>query len=152
MLKRLPVLIAAASMAATPSLAAGLEASELGARNSGAAVGAYLTLPFSGERSGKPQAGLRLQMVHDYRASTAQSAPVVRADAVDLRLVGDRKPTLYVASVPVTGEEARKHKLAGVGTLVTLAIVAAAVVGGIVILDAISDDDDENCLDPNLCD
>ena len=131
---------AACSMAASPCLAADLAGfDDVGARRSGAGAGAYLEVPFGGPRDGRAQAGFRLTVSHDYRDARARTAPVVRADAFDLRLVGDRRPTLYMAGRPVTGEQARRSNLTGVGTVVTLAILAAAVVGGIVILDAIDD-------------
>jgi len=152
MLQRSLALVATVSLAASPCAAAGLDAAqEIGDRRSGAVAGVYLSVPFNGARSGKPQAGLRLQMAHDYRDSLARNAPVARADALDLRLIGDRKPTLYVANMPVTGEEARKRKLLG-GGIVNLAILGLAVVGGLVIYNAIDDDEEDNCLDPATCD
>jgi hypothetical protein len=135
---------AACSMAATPCLAAELtQFNDSGARRSGAGLGAYVSIPLGGARDGRPQAGMRLTVTHDYRNAQAQSAPVVRADTFDLRLIGDRRPTLYVAGQPVTGEQARRNNLTGVGTLVTVAIVAAAVVGGYFIIRAIDDSGEE---------
>ena len=151
MLKSVALMTTAALLAGSPAVAAGLEASQ-GARISSAAAGLYLAVPFGGTRSGKPQAGLRLQMTHDYRVAGAYNAPVVQANAMDLRLLGDKQTTLYVANMPVTGEEARKRNLTGASTLVTVAIVAAAVVGGVVILNAVTDDNDDRCLDPAICD
>jgi hypothetical protein len=142
--KRAIAFAAAASMAATPCLAADLsQFDEVGARRSGIGAGAYFEIPLSGDRGGRPQAGLRMSVSHDYRTARAPTAPVARSDALDLRLVGDREPTLYVAGQAVTGEEARRNNLTGVGTVVTLAIVAAAIVGGIVILNAIDDSGEE---------
>ena len=86
MLRNAIAFAAACSMAASPCLAAdfaGFE--ETGARRSGAGVGAYLALPFGGPRSGRTQAGLRLTVSHDYRAATAQTAPLIRSDAFDIR-------------------------------------------------------------------
>ena len=144
MLKTAIASAAACSMAASPCLAADLAGfEETGARRSGAGVGAYVALPFGGPRSGRTQAGLRLTVSHDYRDAAAQTAPVIRSDAFDLRLVGDREPTLYLAGRPVTGEQARRNNLTGVGTLVTVVVVAAAVVGGIVIWNAIDDSGEE---------
>lgn len=131
---------AACSMAASPCLAADLvQLDEAGARRSGAGAGLYVEVPFGGPRDGRPQAGMRLTASHDYRDATAPTAPVVRSHAFDLRLVGDRDPTFYVAGRPVTGEEARRNNLTGAGTLITIVVVAAAIVGGIVILNAIDD-------------
>ena len=152
MLSKLLLTAAAASLAATPCAAAGLErSSEVGERKSGAVAGFYWSIPFGGKRSGKSQAGLRLQATHDYRHASAPSAPVIQADAFDLRLIGDRHATLYVADVPVTGEEARKHNFAG-GSLLTIGVLALAAVGAIVVFNAISDADDDQCFEPTLCD
>lgn len=145
-------LAAAASIAATPCMAAGVEASQaLGARQSGAVGGLYLSMPLGGTRSGKPQAGLRLQMAHDYRDATAPRAPVVRSNGFDLRLIGEKKPTLFVADRPVTGKQARRHNLVGGGGILSLVILAAAAVGGYVIYKEVFDDD-EQCLIPEGCD
>lgn len=135
---------AACSMAASPSLAADLaQFDEAGARRSGAGLGAYFEVPLGGPRDGRALAGVRLTAIHDYRDSRAPGAPVIRADAFDLRLAGERRPTLYMAGRPVTGEEARRSNIAGAGSIVTIAILAAAVVGGIVIWNAIDDSGEE---------
>ena len=155
MIKKVVALAAAVSTLAAPSMAASIHAApELGERRSAAAAGMYLSFPFGGERSGRPQAGLRLQMSHDYRNASAQAAPVVRANVFDLRWLGEREATVYIADLPVTGEEARKHNLTGVSTLVTVAILAAAAVGAVVIYNALNDDDDDDerqCLLPEGC-
>lgn len=144
MLNKAIAIAAACSMAASPCLAADLAGfEETGARRSGAGVGAYVEVPFGGPRSGRTQAGLRLTVSHDYRDDAARTARVIRGDAFDLRLVGDREPTLYMAGRPVTGEEAQRNNLTGISTLVTVAVVAAAVVGGIVIYNAINDDEED---------
>ncbi len=143
-LKNALAFAAACSMAASPCLAADLvQSDEAGARRSGAGIGAYFEVPLGGPRSGRAHAGVRTTVSHDYRDARAPTAPVVRADAFDLRLLGGRAPTLYMAGRPVTGEEARRNNLTGVGTLVTVAVVAAAVVGGIVIWNAIDDSGEE---------
>lgn len=135
---------AAASITATPCMAAGPETTgALGMRQSAAVGGLYFSVPFGGKRAGKPQAGLRLQMAHDYRDAAARTAPVLRGNAFDLRLVGEKKPTLYVANMPVTGKQARRHNLTGGGGIVSLAILAAAAVGAYVIYNEVFDDDDE---------
>ena len=145
MLRNLLALTAAASMAASPCLAADLTQLEtVGERRSGAGIGAYFQLPLSGPRSGRPQLGLRTTISHDYRDARAQNGPVVRADAFDLRLVGDRRPTLYMAGRPVTGEQARRSNLVGpTGQIVGIVVLVAAIVGGIVIWQAIDDSGDE---------
>ncbi len=143
-LKRVTAFAAACSVAATPALAADpAQFQETGARRSGAVVGAYLEVPLSGARSGRPQAGLRLTMNHDYRDTRNQTAPVVRANALDLRLAGDREPTVYLAGAPVTGEQARRSNLTGATGIVGIVVLVAAVVGGIVIWRAIDDSGDE---------
>ncbi len=141
---RLVAFAAACSMAASPCLAADLhQVNDVGARRSGAGAGVYFQVPLGGARSGQPHAGLRVTTIHDYRDARAQNAPVVQGETFNLRLVGDRRPTLYVAGQPVTGEEARRANLTGVGTVVTLVIVAAAVVGGYFLLQAIDDSGEE---------
>ena len=155
MLKKVLAFAAAASTAGAPCLAASVDAPpEQGERRSGAAVGMYLSVPFGGARSGRAQAGLRLRMSHDYRNPSAPAAPVIQADALDLRLMGDREPTLYAAGMPLNGEAARRNNLTGVGTLVSVAVLAAAVVGAVVIYKAVDDDDaddDQMCLIPEGC-
>ena len=144
MLNRAIALVAAFSLAAPPCLAADLvQFDEAGARRSGAGLGAYFEVPFGGPRAGRASTGVRLTVTHDYRVAGASGAPVVRADAFDLRLAGDRRPTLYMAGEAVTGDEARRSNLTGAGTIVTVAILAAAVVGGIVIWNAIDDSGEE---------
>ena len=134
---------AACSMAASPCLAADLiQVDEAGARRSGAGAGLYLEVPLGGPRSGHAQAGLRLTVNHDYRDAVTPTAPLVRSNAFDFRLVGDREPTLYLAGRPLTGEDSRRNNLTGVSTIVTVVVLAAAVVGGIVIWKAIDDDTD----------
>ena len=149
MLRKLIALAAAGSMAASPCLAADFaQFQDTGARRSGAGLGAYVEIPFSGPRSGRTQAGLRLNVTLDYRDARSQTAPVVRGEAFDLRLVGDRQPTLYMAGRPVTGEEGRRANLLGpANRIITIAVLVAAVVGGIVIWQAIDDDNDAQPLD-----
>jgi hypothetical protein len=145
MLNRLAAAAAALSLAATPCLAAELpDQKELGARRSGAAIGAYARLALGGKAERRaPVAGLRLTAVHDYRTAGAGRAAFVESDTLDLRLVGSKKPALFLAGVPVTGKEARKHKLSGVSAVVTAVVVVAAVVGGYYILRAIDDSGEE---------
>jgi hypothetical protein len=152
--KLLPI-AAAASLVASPCAAASLEnAPEIGERRSGAVAGLYLSMPIGGKKSGKAQAGLRLQAMHDYRNAAAPAARVFQADALDLRLVGDKKATLYVAGMPVTGEEAKRNNLLGGSSTLTIAVLALAVVGAFVVIQAIDDTDvDEECFDdPQSCD
>lgn len=141
---RIAALVAAGSLAASPCLAADLnQFNDTGGPRSGAGVGAYFAVPLGGARAGRAQAGLRMTVTHDYRDARAQTAPVVRGDTFDLRLVGDRQPTLYMAGRPLTGEQARRLNLTGVGTLVTVAVLAAAAVGGYFIIRAIDDSGEE---------
>jgi hypothetical protein len=155
MLTKLLPIAAALSLVATPCGAASLEnAPELGERRSGAVAGLYVAVPFGGRKSGKTQAGLRLQAMHDYRNAASQSARIIQADALDLRLIGDKKATLYVAGTPVTGEQARRNNLLGGGSAITIAILALAAVGVFVIIEALDDSQiDDECLDdPQACD
>ena len=155
MLQKVFGLVVATSIAAAPFAALAQEPS-LGERRSGAAAGAYFSIPFGGSASGTPQAGLRLQMVHDYRSQSTRDYRTAQANALDLRLSRGKQPTLYVANMPVTGDEGRKHNLTGAGTLVTVVVLAAAAVGTVVILNALLDDDDDDlderrCLLPEGC-
>ena len=146
MLKQTMALAAAMTMAASPCMAAELPAFEdHGARRSGAVAAAYYKVPLGGgsARARAPKAGLKLSMVHDYRNASAQTARVVEGETFDLRLVGDKKPTFYVAGKPVTGDEAKKQNFGPVGTVVTLAVVVAAVVGVYYISRAIDDSGEE---------
>ena len=147
MLKKTLVFAAATTMAATPCLSAELpRLQDEGARRSGAVAGAYFKVPLGGgARSKKPAAGVRLSVVHDYRNAGAQNARVVRSDSFDLRLVGAKKPTLYIAGQAVTGEEAKKHRqnIGPVGSAVSLAILVAAAVGAYYIYRAVDDSGEE---------
>jgi hypothetical protein len=139
MIRNLFAFAAAATMAASPCLAADLPAApDSGVRRSSAAAGVYFRVPLGGRSRGKAQAGLRLQTTHDYRTAGAPEARLIQADAFDLRLIGDRHSTLYVAGQPVTGEKARSN-LGPVGSVVTVAILVAAAVGGYYIYRAIDD-------------
>lgn len=144
---RLAAAAAALSLAAGPCLAAELpDHRDAGARRSGAAFGAYVRLPLGGDRvrgHHGAAAGVRLTAVHDYRSAGAPRAPVVERDTLDLRLLGARKPALYLAGTPVTGKAARKHNLTGARTVVVVVLVAAAAVGGYYLARAISDSGDE---------
>lgn len=144
MISKMLAAAAACAMAAAPSAAAELNAfDEAGARRSGATAGIYFALPLDGPRREKARGGLRLQATHDYRSGTAHAARAVRADALELRLLGDAKPTFYAGGVPLTGEEAEKRNLTGVGTIVTVAILAAAAVGGYYVYRMIDDSGEE---------
>ncbi|HWT12851.1 MAG TPA: hypothetical protein VN231_08875 [Allosphingosinicella sp.] len=145
MSRKMIALSAACSMAASPCLAADFaQFNESGARRSGAGIGAYVEIPFGGPRGGRAQAGLRMTVSHDYRDARAPTAPVVRSNAFDLRLAGDRRPTLYMAGRPMTGEQARRSNLVGpTAGIIGVAVLVAAVVGGIVIYKAIDDSGDE---------
>jgi hypothetical protein len=144
MIDKLLAFAAAAALAATPCLAAELPSfADSGARRSGATVGIYFKVPLTGSRSEKARAGLRLAMTHDYRHAGAQTARVVEADALDLRLLGEGKAALLVAGREVTGDEAKRTNFGPVSTVVTLAIIVAAAVGGYYIVRAIDDSGDE---------
>lgn len=145
MLKSLTAAAAALSAASTPCLAAELPDDRgVGARRSGATIGAYVRLPLgAAERGRSPTGGVRLTAVHDYRTAGAARALVAESDTLDLRLLGAKKPALYLAGVPVTGEESRRHNLTGVNTAVTVVILVAAVVGGYYIVRAIDDSGEE---------
>ena len=136
---------AAISLICSPAAAADLGiADDPGARRSGAGAGVYFAVPLSGERGGRPQAGLRLTMTHDYRSSQAPGARVLNSDAVEFRFLGDEEPTFYVAGMAVTGEEGRRNRIAGPASgIITIGILVATVVGGYVIYKAIDDNDDD---------
>jgi hypothetical protein len=139
---------AAAAMVASPVAAAELRDHEgSGARRSGAVAAAYFRVPLGGgsARAKAPKAGLKLSMRHDYRNASAQTARVYDADSFDLRLLGDRKPTLYVAGQAMTGEEGRKNRqnLGPVNSAVTIVILVAAAVGAWYIYRAVDDSGEE---------
>lgn len=138
---------AALALAATPCLAADLPAfSEKGERRSGAVAGAYIKVPLSPGRNMKrgPQAGLRLAMTHDYRTASAPQAQRVEANALDLRLVGQKQPTLFVAGKAVTGQEARKHQLGSTAGMIGIGVVVGLVVAaGVFYLILIENSGDE---------
>ena len=144
MLKHLAAAAAALSMAASPCLAADLpEAKDPGARRTGAALGAYVRLPFGGKAGRQPAAGLRLTAVHDYRAAGAPRAFAMESDTLDLRLLGAKKPALFLGGVPVGGDEGRRRNLTGVDTVLIVVLVAAAAVGGYYVARAIDDSGEE---------
>lgn len=145
MLNRLAAAAAALSLAATPCAAAELpDQRDPGARRSGATLGGYVRLPLGGQAGRQaPAAGLRMTAVHDYRTAGAGRAAFVETDTLELRLLGARKPALFVAGMPVTGKEARRRNLTGVSTVVTVVIVAAAAVGGYYLARAIDDSGEE---------
>jgi hypothetical protein len=144
--RRLAAAAAAFSLVASPCSAAELvDFKNPGARRSGAALGAYVRLPLGARPDGQsgPAAGLRLTAVHDYRTAGAPRATLVESDTLDLRLIGSKKPALFLAGVPVTGEERRKQNLSGVNTVVTVVLIAAAAVGGYYLARAIDDSGEE---------
>lgn len=140
MIGRALALAAALASGAAPCAAADLNfAHSPGERRSGASAGLYLEVPFGGERSGRTQAGLRLRTTHEYRDAAARPVRSVSADTFDLRLLGDERPTLYVADRPVTGRETRQNLFGGiVGTVV----IGLAIVGAVVIYKALDDEDE----------
>lgn len=135
---------AALTMAASPCFAADIPLlRDAGARQSGAVAAAYFKVPLGGgARAQKAHAGLKLAMTHDYRTAGAQTARVVSADTLDLRLVGEKKPALFVAGQKLSGDNKRSN-LTGASTVVTVALVAAAVVAGFYLARAIDDSGEE---------
>jgi hypothetical protein len=133
---------AAASISAAPCLAADPRLDfETGERHSSASAGLYFAVPFGGARNGRPQGGLRLRMTHDYRSPASPQARVVNADTLELRLIGEERPTLFVADRPITGRDDRQNMMGG--GIVTIVVIGLAVVGAVVVYSAIHDDDDE---------
>jgi hypothetical protein len=135
---------AALTMAASPCFAADIHSlRDHGARQSGAVAAAYFKVPLGGgAKAAKAHGGLKLAMTHDYRTAGAQTARVVSADTLDLRLVGAKKPALFVAGRKLDPENKRSN-LTGVGTVVTAAVVVAAVVAGFYLARAIDDSGEE---------
>jgi hypothetical protein len=112
---------------------------ETGARQSGAVASAYFKIPLGGgTNAAKAHGGVKLAMTHDYRMAGAQGARVVSADTLDLRLVGEKKPTLYFAGHKFD-QQGKQNNLTGVGTVVTVVVIAAAAVAGFYLARAISD-------------
>ena len=143
MIGRALALAASIGLAAAPCAAADLDMPDVpGERRSGAQAGVYFAVPFGGERSGRAQAGLRLRMDHQYRDASGRVSRGGGADAIELRMLGEPQPTLYVADMPVTGREARNNMLAG-GGILTIVVIGLAVVGAIVIMNELDGDDDE---------
>lgn len=144
--RRFAAAAAALSLIAAPCSAAELvDQRDPGARRSGAALGAYVRIPLGARAEGQsgPAAGLRLTAVHDYRNAGAPRAALIEKDTLDLRLLGSKKPALYLAGVPLGDKERRRHNLNGVNTVVTIVIIAAAAVGGYYIARAIDDSGEE---------
>jgi hypothetical protein len=148
MIGRALALAAALGLGAAPCAAADLgQAEATGERRSGATAGLYFAVPFGGERNGQSQAGLRLQMNHDYRDSAGSRNRSVSANTLELRMLGETQPTLFVADLPVTGRAGReaRRNLFG-GGVVNIVVIGLAVVGAFVIYNEIDGDGDE---DPN---
>ena len=147
MLRKVTAAAAAAALTAGPVAAAELlDHDNPGARRSGAVAAVYYRVPLGGgTRSKAPKAGLKLSVRHDYRNASAQTARVLDVDTFDLRLVGDKKPTFYLAGQAMTGEEGRKNRqnIGPVGSAVTIVILVAAAVGGYYIYRAIDDSGEE---------
>jgi hypothetical protein len=145
MLSKTLAAAAAAMLVVSPCMAAELPAfSDAGARRSGAVAAAYFKVPLGGGTQARaPHAGLKLSMRHDYRHAGAQTARVIQADGLDLRLDGMRKPSLYLAGQRVDTREARKQHLGPVGSVVTIAVLAAAAVGIYFVARAIDDSGEE---------
>ncbi|HYG29174.1 MAG TPA: hypothetical protein VD887_03055 [Allosphingosinicella sp.] len=134
---------AALGLAVSPCAAAELgSAFDAGQRRSGATAGVYFAVPFGGQRSGRAQAGLRLQSVQDYRDASGARTRQQSVDTFELRLLGEGRPTLFVAERPVTGRDARRN-LTGGGGILNLVVIGLAVVGAFVIYKAIDDDDED---------
>lgn len=135
---------AALALVASPCAAAELGASafEAGQRQSGAAAGVYFAVPFGGWRSGRAQAGLRVQAVRDYRDASGARTRLDSVDTFELRLLGESRPTLFVASQPVTGRDARQNLMGG--GIVNIVVIGLAVVGAVVVYKAIDGDGEDS--------
>lgn len=148
MIGRTLALAAAVCLGVAPCAAADLGQDQAtGERRSGATAGLYFAVPFGGQRSGRSQAGLRLQMNHDYRDTAGSRTRSVSANTLELRMLGEAQPTLFVADLPVTGRAGReaRQNLFG-GGVVNIVVIGLAVVGAFVIYNEIDGDDDA---DPN---
>lgn len=139
MIRKLTAAAASLALIASPGAAAELWEVEgsVGARRSSAVAGAYLAVPLGRATAERPRAGLRLSMRHDYREALAPSARLIEADALDLRLIGERQPALFVAGQRFDGE--RRASLKGAGTVVLVLVSVAAVAGAIALSNAIDD-------------
>jgi hypothetical protein len=135
---------AALSLVASPCAAAELGASafEAGHRQSGAAAGVYFAVPFGGRRSGRAQAGLRVQAIRHYRDASGARTRLDSIDTFELRLLGESRPTLFVASQRVTGRDARQNLMGG--GIVNIVVIGLAVVGAVVIYKAVDGDGEDS--------
>lgn len=133
---------ASLATAAAPCAAADLNGPEAaGERRSGAGAGLYFAMPFGGARAGRAQAGLRMGLNHDYRDASGRQVRATSINTLELRLIGERRPTLFVADRPVTGRENRRLNMMG-GGMIGIAILGLALVGAYVIYEELDDDDD----------
>lgn len=134
---------ASLAMAAAPCAAAGLDRPEAPAeRRSGAGAGLYFAVPFGGEHGGRARAGLRMGLNHEYRDFTGRQVRASGVNTLDLRLIGEPEPTLFVADMPVTGRQDSRRNLMGGGPF-GIVLIGLALVGAYVIYEQL-DDDDEN--------
>lgn len=141
MFRKAAAAAAALSLVATPCLSAELvDHPVAGERRNGAAVGAYVKLELGGSRSERraPVAGLRMTGIQEHRSGAVRIAPLAERDTLELRLLGEKKPTFFVAGRAVTGEKAKKN-LSGASTAVTVVLIVAAAVGGYYLARAVSD-------------
>ena len=142
MFARCLAFVAAAAMAAAPCAAADLTGADTALeRRTGASAGLYFAVPFGGPRSGRAQGGLRMGMHHDYRDVSGRTVRAAGANTLELRFVGERQPTLFVADRRVTGRNNRQNLLGG--GIIGIAVIGLAVVGALVIYNELDDDGDE---------
>ena len=158
MLTRLIAALALAVTALTPSLAQVSQFAEVTSPRHGASAGAYVRIPFDrrADRPARPQLGLRVAAVQDFRDPVTGRGSVRDRDVVDFRLSGLSRPTLFIGGAPVTGPEARRlngistgEAVAIGGGVVLLLLVAVVVAGssGFGSTCPVIDGDTSHCID-----
>jgi hypothetical protein len=142
MLSRVVMAASATMLAICPAHAEPIpQFQEIAAQRTGAAVGAYLRLPFQ-RTAGRParlQAGLRLSAIRHPSDSRGIPTEIRDTDVVDLRLAGLLQPTFLVAGRPLGDERNGRLNLgtgetiaiAGGGLLVLLVVAVSAGGGGL---------------------
>ena len=143
--------LAAGLVAAQPCAAAELEAGD-GSRRSGMFAGAYVRVPLGprGPAREEARAGLSFASTHVYRGADASGGERrLQADIVDIGMFRSGRPSLMVAGRQLVDERGRLSLKDGGGVptwaIVVGAVVLAAGVGYLVLMERLDCDEDEEC-------